>query len=292
MHAVRVSIGDVRLFFDVEGIGLEAEEGPLRPKPTLLLLHGGPGANDHSHYKPIFRELADVAQVIYYDHRGNGRSERSTPEKWNLSQWADDVRAFCEALEIRDPIVLGTSFGGFVAQTYAIRHPGHAKKLILLSTASRLRFDRVADVMEKLGGARARDVAMRFWCGPDPTSVLDEYVAVCSPLYMRTLGPDSGAVEQIVERTVRHPDVVQHFSGPGGEVHRLNLLPELKKVRSPTLILAGEDDPITTMADAEDMYRALPEGLARLERFPRCGHPTYTDAPLRTIRLIREFLFA
>ena len=60
---------------------------------TLVLLHGGPGA-DHSLFKPEFSVMADVAQVVYLDQRGSGRSDRSEPSKWTWTQWADDVAEF------------------------------------------------------------------------------------------------------------------------------------------------------------------------------------------------------
>jgi pimeloyl-ACP methyl ester carboxylesterase len=117
MHVI---VNGVRLFFDVEGAKF-APEGPvMREKATLLLLHGGPGF-DHSIYKPAYSALTDTAQIIYLDHRGNGRSEDGPRESWNLAQWGDDVRAFCDALGIEKPIVLGASFGGMVALSYAIR---------------------------------------------------------------------------------------------------------------------------------------------------------------------------
>ncbi len=89
-------------------------------KPVLLCLHGGPGL-DHSTLKPVLSSLSDMAQVIYLDQRGHGRSDRSSREHWTLAQWADDVREFCNVLGIENPIVLGVSFGGYVAMTYAIR---------------------------------------------------------------------------------------------------------------------------------------------------------------------------
>jgi pimeloyl-ACP methyl ester carboxylesterase len=91
---------------------------------TLILLHGGPGF-DHTIYKPAFAAVADIAQVVYLDHRGNGRSDPDAHENWNLAQWGDDVRAFCDALEIARPIVYGASFGGMVALAYATRYPDH-----------------------------------------------------------------------------------------------------------------------------------------------------------------------
>src|SRR3982074_3656742 len=132
MH-VRVNGGG--LFLAAEGASLVPDGPAMREKPTLLMLHGGPGA-DHSIYKPDYSALADVAQVIYLDHRGNGRSEDGPRETWTLAQWGDDVRAFCDALGIANPIVLGVSFGGMVALAYATRHPAHPSKLILISTAA------------------------------------------------------------------------------------------------------------------------------------------------------------
>ena len=92
---ILVSVGDVRLFVDVDGAKLVPDGETMRERPTIVLLHGGPGF-DHTPYKAHFAELAEIAQVVYYDHRGNGRSEDGPREGWNLAQWGDDVRAFCE----------------------------------------------------------------------------------------------------------------------------------------------------------------------------------------------------
>src|SRR5258708_2812733 len=108
---MHVEVNGVRLFFDVEGAALVPDGPTLREKPTLLLLHGGPGFH-HSRCKPAFSALADIAQVVYLDHRGNGRSDDGPRERWTLAQWGDDVRSFCDALGIGKPIVYGASFGG------------------------------------------------------------------------------------------------------------------------------------------------------------------------------------
>jgi pimeloyl-ACP methyl ester carboxylesterase len=71
---MRVKVDDARLFFDVDGAQLRPDGPRMRQVPTLLLLHGGPGF-DHSIWKPRFAELTDVAQVVFLDHRGNGRSD-------------------------------------------------------------------------------------------------------------------------------------------------------------------------------------------------------------------------
>jgi pimeloyl-ACP methyl ester carboxylesterase len=88
---MHVLVNGLRLFFDVEGAKLVPNGPTMWEKPTLLLLHGGPGF-DHSIYKPAYSALADSVQIIYLDHRGNGRSEDGPQEGWNLAQWGDDVR--------------------------------------------------------------------------------------------------------------------------------------------------------------------------------------------------------
>ena len=278
---MRVQVGDVRLFFDVEGSVLVPDGPAMRERPTLLLLHGGPGF-DHSSFKPTFSALADLAQVVYLDHRGCGRSDRSDPSRWNLERWADDVRAFCEILEIERPIVLGQSFGGMVAMAYGIRHADHAGKLVLSSTCARMRLDRVLETFERLGGAEAREAARRYWGNPGPET-LPDYARVCLPLYSRTpQDPDARS------RTVWSFDVMFHFGG--GEDRTFDLLPDLGRVKCPTLLLVGEDDPITPLGDAEDIAASLAPDLVRLERFPGCGHGVYRDAPERALALLREFI--
>ena len=79
---MHVSVNGVRLFFDVEGAKLVPDGPVMREKPVLLMLHGGPGA-DHSIYRPAYSALADIAQIVYLDHRGNGRSEDGPRESWN-----------------------------------------------------------------------------------------------------------------------------------------------------------------------------------------------------------------
>src|SRR5260221_11402229 len=88
---MHVLVNGGRLFFDVEGAKLVPNGPAMREKPTLILLHGGPGF-DHSIYKPAYSALAESAQIVYLDHRGNGRSEDGLQESWNLAQWGDDVR--------------------------------------------------------------------------------------------------------------------------------------------------------------------------------------------------------
>src|SRR5262249_25559404 len=108
---MRIEVNGIRLFFDVEGAKLVPDGPVMREKPTLILLHGGFGS-DHSPLKVPMGQFADIAQLVYVDLRGGGRSDWSDPEHWNMEQWGDDVRGLCDALEIEKPIVFGGSLGG------------------------------------------------------------------------------------------------------------------------------------------------------------------------------------
>jgi proline iminopeptidase len=237
---MHVLVNGVRLFFDVEGASLVPDGPTMREKPTLVLLHGGPGF-DHSSYKPHFTQLADIAQVVFLDHRGNGRSEPGPRELWTLAQWGDDVHAFCEALGIVHPIVLGTSFGGMVALAYAIRHPAHPAKLILSCTeaAGGTHLERRVALFERFGGPEVGALARRRLIdGIADVATIEDWFRLGVPLYTRT--PRDPAVMQ---RMVLYPEVTQWFTQRGGEGETFNFLPALARVQCPTLVLGGEEDP-------------------------------------------------
>jgi proline iminopeptidase len=259
----------------------------MREKPTLVLLHGGPGL-DHSIYKPSFAALADIAQVVFLDHRGNGRSDPGPQESWTLAQWGDDVHAFCEALGIARPIIYGASFGGTVALAYATRHPTHPAKLIVTSTeaAGDTYLDRRVALFERFGGPEVGALARRrFVDGHTDAATLEAWLRLAFPLYTRTpRNPD------VVRRAVRHPEVTRWFTRPSGESHTFNLFPALSRVQCPTLVLGGEEDPMTPIECQADIAAALPAHLVHFERFPGCGHAVLPDAPERAMAVIRDFI--
>ena len=286
MHVV---VNGVRLFFDVEGASLVPDGPVMREKPTLLLLHGGPGL-DHSIYKPALSGLADIAQVVFLDHRGNGRSDSGPQVTWTLAQWADDVRAFCEALGIARPIVYGASFGGTVALAYATRHPAHPAKLIVVSAeaAGDSYLDRRVALFERFGGPEVGALARRRFVegqGHTDVAAVEAWLRLAFPLYTRTPRDP-----HVARRAVRRPDVTHWFTRPGGEGHTFNLLPDLSRVRCPTLVLGGDDDPMTPIECQADIAAALPPHLVRFERFPGCGHAVLPDAPERGLAVIRGFI--
>jgi len=276
-----IEVNGARLFFDVVGSALMPEGEAMAERPTLIVLHGGPGF-DHASLRPYFDRFADTHQVIYLDHRGNGRSG-GAPPTWTLAQWGDDIHGFCQALGIEKPAVLGQSFGGMVTMSYAARHPDGPSRLILSSTAGRMQLAATYAAMERLGGAEARRTAEAFWSAPSESGA-DEYMAVCMPLY--NPGPPKDGSDR--GRAIRRTEVMFHFIE--GEQRDMDLLTGLAAVTCPTLVLAGGVDPITPVACAKAIAGALPEGVAELVVFEDAGHGAYRDEPERAEAVLRRFL--
>jgi pimeloyl-ACP methyl ester carboxylesterase len=206
------------------------------------------------------------------------------------AQWGDDVRAFCDVLGIKSPIVLGASFGGMVALAYATRHPAHPSKLVLISTAAAggTHRERRVELFERFGGPEVGALARRRFLEvqghPDRAS-LDAWARLAIPLYTRIpRDPD------LARRAVSRPDVLQWFTKPGGESHTFNMLADLARIQCPTLVLGGEDDPIHPIESQAEIAAALPAHLVRFERFENCRHAVVTDAPEAAIASIRDFV--
>jgi len=284
---MRVLVNGVRLYFDVEGSSLRPNGSAMAKKPTLILLHGGPGV-DHSGYKPHFSALAEVAQVIYPDHRGNGRSEAGDPASWTLSQWADDLYECCRVLEIQRPVVYGSSFGGMVAIAYATRYPDHPGKLVLVSTTAQASSHTAAKVamFGRLGGAKAESLAhRRFVLGDTSPETLRDWIEVALPLYTR-----AGKNVQAWQRQMLNQDVREWFYRPGGEGRRFDLLPALARISCKTLVLGGALDPMIPIECQRDIASAIHPNLVQFHEFPQCGHGVVADAMEEAMALLRNFI--
>jgi proline-specific peptidase len=281
---VKVSIGDIRLWFDVLNPGLVTDGPAMREKPVLLALHGGPGF-DHTDFKDLIEPLCDVAQVVLYDHRAMGRSDDCDKSLWTLDQWADDVHAFCAALGIERPVVLGWSFGGMVAQVYAAHYPDELAGLVLLSTAAQMIDERAEAAFERVGGAEARDLYRRVSVEHD-TTAFEDYMRVCLPLYTVKRDPEYLRVHET--RPIVRQDVTEHFLW--GEGAEMDLRPELAKVVCPTLILNGRHDPITPPECSDDMEAALVNAPVTHVVGERSGHDVPEDEPELFAEAVRALI--
>jgi proline iminopeptidase len=278
-----IDLDGARIFFDVLGSSLAIEEEATRQRQALVVLHGGPGF-DHSILRPYFDRFADAYQVVFVDHRGNGRST-GAPETWRLAQWGDDVKALCDGLGLVKPLVYGLSFGGMVAMAYATRHPEHPARLVLASTAARMELEATYEMMERLGGVAARRIAERFWSDPSEESAA-EYIGVCMPLY----NPIGATSAQARKRAITRFEVMFHFIR--GEQRTMDMTADLARVTCPTLVLAGGLDPITPLICSQRVFEGLAGGVGELEVFEGAGHGVHRDEPERAEARLRRFFGA
>lgn len=277
-------VNGARIYFDVDGEGLAPDGPAMREKPTVVMVHGGPGA-DHTVSKPFFSQLTDIAQVVYYDQRGNGRSAGDDPKDWNLAQWGDDLRGLCDALGIERPIVVGTSFGGFVSLSYATRHADHAAGLVLISTAAKVEFQDIYRAFERLGGAAITKIAKAYWEAPTDEGRA-RYRERCVPLYHRSHSASSDWLSRVLWRN----ETALHFNGPRAEHGRMDFRNELHRVACPVLLMVGEDDPITPPVFSDAIAAGLPKHLLTYHRFKDCGHGVVADKPREALLALRTFI--
>ena len=278
---MNVDVNGTRLWFDVDGAGLVPDGPAMRERPTVVLLHGGPGSFDHTYFKPEFSRLAEVAQVVYLDLPGHGRSQWGDPESWSFEACADDVRGFCDALSIARPVVYGHSLGGFVAMVYGARHPGHAAGLVLHSTMARFDLDRLVEDFRRAGGDDVASVVERVY-GGDSESVTDEEWAPCWALFGPWVTGEQERARTTVNRELNAPGLVLMRS--------FDAVDRLGAIDCPTLVCVGELDPMTSVVAAQEIAEALPAAVARLEVIEGAGHFSWMDAPERFWPLLLDFV--
>jgi proline iminopeptidase len=276
---VHIDINGTRLWFDVDGPALVADGATMRQRPTVVVVHGGPGSYDHSYFKPHVTPLTAVAQVVYLDLREHGRSSRHDPEAWTFEACADDLDAFCEALGIHRPIVLGHSMGGFVAMHLGIRHPDRAGGLVLLGTMARFDLDRLVEGVRRVAGDDVADLARRDYAGDEVTDT--EWARVFAAFGPRV--PD----EAELARRLRNPSV-----GPPGmaRMRELDIVAGLPRITAPTLVVVGDRDPITPIEAADEIVAGLAPGIGRLEVIEGAGHFLWLDRPDRLWPVVTSFV--
>lgn len=278
---MRVCVGDVSLFVEVVGTKLEVAAETVVERPTVVLLHGGP-AWDHLTLLPEFSALSDVAQLIFYDHRGLGRSDPGDRATWTLSQWAEDLNRLITVLGLGKPIVFGQSFGGMVAQQFAVDYPDAYSGLILSSTAARIDLEGIVATFKRLGGEPLSTLARAFFTGADP-SARDKFLVEGMPFYTRNSAP-------IGARSPFKPDVLDHFFSATGEAHRMDFRGRVRSIVAPTLIIGGDSDPVVPASAIFELAESFAPGVATAKIFDHCGHGPTRDQPEQALQIMRGFI--
>lgn len=278
---MNIEVNGVKLFVEVFGTKLVADGPTVTERPTVVALHGGP--SDHAHMLAMIAPLLDVAQVVLYDHRGCGRSEHGDKSLWNMDQWADDVVGVCDVLGIEKPIVFGHSFGGMVAQTYAVRHPGHASSLIFAGTGPRYDLEASVEGFRRQGGDAAGEAWRAFINNPSPETTA-AFVENCRHLYTtsRKMDPD------VEGRTITNIELLFDFFKR--EFKKFDLTTELGAITAPVMILGGEEDPVMPPENQDALEAALTNAPVRRFSFSNCGHALAGDAPQALAQTLVEWV--
>ena len=291
---MRISLGDVSLWFDVSGPSVIPQEDTTAERPVVVAVHGGPGL-DHMTVKSALGPLAEDFQVLYFDLRGHGRSDRSSAGSWNMRTWADDLRRLCDALGLDKPVVLGSSFGGDVALTYAALFPDHPGGVILANTTGGHWDDpRVIEAFGRVGGPEAAAIIERIRTyrrggyAADAKDLQAEFTRVCYPLYSATPGW-AGESRRFLARMIRNPDVAAHYDSH--EISSFDPWSLLGAVRCPVLVLAGEDDPVCPLPVVEELASQLPAKTTRVVTLPGARHTIFRDRPDLAFPAVRDFVF-
>ena len=234
--------------------------------------------------------LTDTMQLVYFDHRGQGRSARGDPALYTLDENVADMEALRRHLGLGPVVSIGTSYGGMVAMAHAARHPGAVSKLILIVTAAHNGFMSQAEALIRdRGTPEQQRVCQRLWAGTFETpEQMAEFYAVMGPLYSRRYDP--AAAEATRGRATYAPEPLNRAFGPGGTLRHFDLRPEVAAIRVPTLILAGRHDWICPPAFSEELHRLIPGSQLRV--FEDSSHTIRADEPAALNEAIRAFVQA
>jgi pimeloyl-ACP methyl ester carboxylesterase len=278
---MRVQVGDVRLFVDVQGAKLRPKGPWLDERPTVVIVHTGPGV-DHAPYKNhLGPALAATAQVVYVDLRGHGRSDPGAPADWNTETWSADLRGLFRRLSIDRPVVVGAGWGAYTVLRLAARWPDAVSKLVLANPNARFVAQRSVAAFDELAGPEAGEAAFRFFDDPSDQT-LGTYLRVSFPYVM-----GAPAATDALVRPEWNLGLTVHWART--EMRTLDLRDELPAIEAPALVVAGDCDPQYPRASIEEVAEGLRD--ARVVWYPGARHSVWRDAP-QCLDVIRDFVAA
>ncbi len=284
---MKANIRGTEIYFDIAGMQLAPVGNDFEERPVLFMLHGGPGG-DHLRFKQHSLELQDVAQLVFIDHRGCGRSKKTKAKDYTLENNIEDIEALRKHLGLKRFSILGTSYGGIVAQGYAIRYPKHLDKLILVATSPSHHFiDEAKKVLEERGTPRQIKLAEHLWHGTfKSTKQVNQFFKVMDTLYSTVAKHKRKKVYGKKSKTIWSFEALNQ--GFGGFLRKFNFISKLKKIKCSTLVLAGQQDWICNSNQAKIIAENIP--LAKLKIFKNCSHAIAVDAHKKYIKSIKGFL--
>jgi non-heme chloroperoxidase len=258
---VRLARG-VRLNYVDSGSGGNSE--------PIVFLHGWPDSwFSFSRMLPL---LSDSRRVIAVDQRGFGDSDRPDAG-YAIADLADDIVAFLDALSVQRAVLVGHSFGSFVARSVAGGHPGRISALVLIGTG----YSAVNAVTREL------QVALRDLPNPIPVEFARQFQ---SSTVHHPVPPEF--FERIIEESLKLPPHLWRLL-----IDRLleyDDVAQLAGVTAPTLLLWGSEDALFSREDQHRLLATLPS--AQLKVYEDTGHCPNWERPEQVAADITAFLSA
>jgi len=292
VHPIPMSLSPATGFTNTTAVPLYwAAYGTPRSDP-LLVLHGGPGAH-HDYLLPQMLELAKHHRLIFYDQRGGGQSRDESREPITWQTHVADLAAVIGEFQLGHPTIVGYSWGGLLAMLYAIEgnRPGSSQslplpsRLILIDPAPAESSFRRA--MESEFAARQQAPALLAKREELRASGLrdsnpEAYKKRLFELSVAGYFYNSDAARELTPFRVagRIQDSVWRSLGD------YDLLPSLRSLAIPALVLHGRDDPIPVQSSVK-VADALGARLVLLEK---CGHVPYVERPSALFSAMEGFL--
>ncbi len=267
-------VNDTELYYNELGSGT-----------PFLVMHGGLGM-DHSYLRPAIDPLGDTFKLVFYDHRGVGRSGRPPINTITFEQLADDADALRESLGYNKIGVIGHSAGGMVALEYAIRHPKNINYLILMDTSPA--FDNMEEIMANVQKKNPTSEMIETLNAPvDPTvEKFKNQFKILNPLYFYDFNSEMEEISnKVIDKIILNPETAVR-----NDIlfEKFNVISQLTKIKVPTLILVGKDDFICPPSQAQCMHEGIPN--SELYIFEKCGHYPFYEVPDEFFRVVHEWV--
>jgi len=265
-------VNGTELFYQEHGDGI-----------PCLVMHGGLGM-DHTYLQPTLDPLGDCLRLVYYDHRGNGRSARHSKSDLSLGQWIADADALRSHLGVERIAVLGHSFGGCIGLEYALGSPSRVSHLILVDTAPALNYWGEVDV--NIAERDPSEAARTAWQSPPTDDAgMGRWLADVGELCVHPQS-DPAFLANLMSRTIF--DHVAWARSVEVFNQDYNVTARLGEISVPTLILVGRKDFVCPPSQAAIIQDGIVD--SEMAVFEGSGHFPFVEEPDAFFSTVRAWL--